>query len=91
MDLELGWRNTSDKVIACLIGMLALGAMGRVTWGSLVLFCGRGEPFVNELDDKRLYVCWKALNCSPVTLPIDGVGCFPRPVVFDANVFADWA
>ena len=58
MDLELGWRKTSDKVIACLIGMLALGAVGRVTWGCLVLFCGRGEPFVNELDYKRLYVCW---------------------------------
>ena len=58
MYLELGLRETSDKVIACLIGMLALGAMGRVTWGSLVLFGGRGEPFVNELDDKRLYVCW---------------------------------
>ena len=50
MDLELGWRKAGDKVITCLVGVVALGAVGRVAWGCLVLFCSRRQPFVNEFD-----------------------------------------
>ena len=50
MDLELGWSKADDKVISCFVGMLALGAVGRVAWGCLVLFCSRRQPFVNEFD-----------------------------------------